>query len=172
MDEARFGLHTDLRRVWITRGKRPVVARQQKYDWDYLYGALEVTGGEAHFCHIPSVSLEWDAGYLQDLAASDAQAVHVVIRDQAGFHLRDRDPRLPASVRIVDLPPYSPELNPCEQLWDILKEQTANQVFATIEELRAATQPALQRWWDNSQAVLQLIGRPWLHSQANASVKT
>jgi hypothetical protein len=35
----------------------------------------------------------------------------VIIRDQAGFHLRDGDGRLPANVRITDLPPYSPEPN-------------------------------------------------------------
>lgn len=59
----------------------------------------------AHFAHVPGVSLEWDASYLRDLAASDPAAIHVVIRDQAGFHLRDGDPRLPAQVRVVDLPP-------------------------------------------------------------------
>ena len=74
MDEARFGLHTELRRVWTRRGQRPVVARQIKYEWDYLYGALSVMGGEAHFAHVPGVSLDWDQGYLGDLAASDPGA--------------------------------------------------------------------------------------------------
>ena len=45
MDEARFGLHTELRRVWTLRGLRPVVTRQIRYEWDYLYGALSVVGG-------------------------------------------------------------------------------------------------------------------------------
>ncbi len=49
MDEARFGLHTEMRRVWITKGERPKVKRQTKYDWDYLYGALEVVEGSAFF---------------------------------------------------------------------------------------------------------------------------
>ena len=60
MDEARFGLRTELRRVGTLRGKRPVVPRQIKYQWDYLYGALSVMGGEAHFAHLPGVNLEWD----------------------------------------------------------------------------------------------------------------
>ncbi len=41
MDEARFGLHTEMRRVWISKGVRPEVRRQTRYEWDYLYGALE-----------------------------------------------------------------------------------------------------------------------------------
>ena len=57
---------------------------------------------------------------LENLAASAPGAIHVLGRDQAGFHLRDGDPRLPPQVRILDLPPSSPELNPCEQLWDLV----------------------------------------------------
>jgi hypothetical protein len=141
MDEARFGLHTALRRVWTLRGLRPVVTRQLRYEWDYLYGALSAIGGQAHFAHLPGVSLEWDRAYLEDLAASDPEAIHVLVRDQAGFHLREGDPRLPERVRIVDLPPYSPELNPCEQLWDIIKDETCNQVFATVAALRDGCGP-------------------------------
>jgi transposase len=171
MDEARFGLHTMLRKLWSLRGSRPVVACQIKYEWDYLYGSLEVTGGEAHFCQISGVNLEWDRNYLEDLAASDPGAVHVLIRDQAGFHLRDGDARLPANVRIIDLPPFSPELNPCEQLWDLVKDRIGNRVFETIKELREAMEPVLAEWWTDPQRVLSLIGRPWLHDQANASSK-
>ena len=168
MDEARFGLHTEMRRVWTVRGKRPVFARQIKYQWDYLYGALSVIGGEAHFAHLPAVSQQWDEHYLRDLATTDADAVHVVIRDQAGFHLRDGDPRLPANVRIVDLPPYSPELNPCEQLWDVLRDAIANRVFATITKLRTGMRPTLRRYWENAKDVLRLIGRQWMSAQVNS----
>jgi transposase len=95
----------------------------------------------------------------------------VIIRDQEGFHLRDGDARLPANVRIIDLPPYRPELNPCEQLRDLVKDRISNRVFKTIEELREAMEPVLAEWWTDSQRVLSLIGRPWLHDQANASSK-
>ncbi len=171
MDEARFGLHTDLRRVWTRRGQRPVVTRQIKYTWDYLYGALAAMGGEAHFAHLPGVNLEWDQSYLCDLAASDESALHVLIRDQAGFHLRDGDPRLPARVRIIDLPPYTPELNPCEQLWDIIKDDLANRVYTSVAQLRTAMKTTLRRFWEDPESVRRLIGRPWLQVQLNASHK-
>jgi hypothetical protein len=60
MDEARFGLHTLLRKLWTLRGVRPIVSCQTRYEWDYLYGALEVTQGEAHFCQIGTVNLDCD----------------------------------------------------------------------------------------------------------------
>lgn len=171
MDEARFGLHTEMRRLWSLKGQRPVVTRQIKYEWDYLYGSLDVVSGQAHFCQFPSINLEWDFEYLSDLTRVDSEAIHVVIRDQAGFHLRDGDSRLPPQVRIIDLPPYSPELNPCEQLWDIVKDDIGNRVFQTIEELRDATLPTLKRYWDDTAAVLRLIGREWILIQVNGSKK-
>ncbi len=172
MDEARFGLHTELRRVWTVRGKRPVVSRQIKYQWDYLYGALSLIGGEAHFAHVPGVGLDWDASYVRDLAATAPEVPHVLVRDQAGFHLRDGDPRLPAQVRVIDLPPYCPELNPCEQLWDILKDDIANQVFPSIQKLRAGMKDTLRRFWESASTVLSLIGREWFTPQLNASPKS
>ena len=172
MDEARFGLHTEMRRLWARKGCRPVVKRQIKYEWDYLYGSVDLISGQAHFCQIPGVNQQWDQRYLEDLAGTEPEAIHVVIRDQAGFHLKDGDPRLPQSIRIIDLPPYSPELNPCEQLWDQIKDEIGNRTFATIEALREAMLPALERWWSDAAAVLRLIGRRWLLDQANASHPT
>ena len=172
MDEARFGLHTEMRRLWGVKGQRPVVTRQIKYEWDYLYGSLDVVSGQAHFCQFPSINLEWDHAYLNDLTKTNSDVIHVIIRDQAGFHLRDGDPRLPGRVRIIDLPPYSPELNPCEQLWDVIKDEIGNRVFETIDLLREAITPTLKRYWDDADAVLRLVGRDWILSQANASPKT
>ena len=145
-----------------------MVTRQIKYQWDYLYCSLDVISGQAHFFQIPSVNQVWDALYLKDLELTDPDAIHVVIRDQAGFHLRDGDPRLPARVRIIDLPPYSPELNPCEQLWDMIKDELGNRVFPMIRELRQATLPALQRFREEPARVLRLVGRAWLPDQANS----
>ena len=49
---------------------------------------------------------------LKQIADADPQSLHVVIADQVGFHLSVADPRIPANVRLMPLPPYSPELNP------------------------------------------------------------
>jgi transposase len=174
MDEARFGLHTELRRVWITKGVRPEVKRQTRYTWDYLYGALEVVEGAAVFAHLPTVSLECNDLFLREIIKMDPDAQHVVIADQAGFHLRPGDERVPEGVHLIALPPYSPELNPCEQLWDVIKdsEGVANGLFSSVGKLRKAMEPALRRFWEDATAVLSLVGRPWLHSQANVLLKT
>ena len=173
MDEARFGLHTEVRKVWIKKGTRPVIPRQTRYEWDYLYGALEVVKGEAEFLHLPTVNLDCNKLFLEHLKNSDPEAQHIVIADQAGFHLKAGDERLPEGVHILSLPPYSPELNPCEQLWDVLKdtEGFANGLFKSIKALREALAPGLQLYWEDPALVLSLIGRPWLHLQANSLSK-
>jgi hypothetical protein len=143
-----------------------------KCEWDYLYGCLGVVGGETHFAHVPGVSLEWDASCLRDLAASDPDAVHVVMRDPAGFHLCDGDARLSAQVRIADLPSYSAQRNACEQLRDMAKDQTCNQVVGKVRALREQIGVTLRRYWEDAKAVLRLIGRDWLLRELNAARKS
>jgi len=167
-DEARFGLHTQSRRCWALRGQRVVLAQEQRYEWEYVYGAVEVVGGGAEFQFLPSVSLELSHGFLQQLAASDPQAEHVVIQDQAGFHPRPGDPALPARIHLLPLPPYSPELNPVEGLWDQVQDVTCNRHFQSLDELETALTTALRPFWETPARALALIHH-WLHSQANAT---
>jgi hypothetical protein len=109
----RYGLLPVTRRVWSLRGVRPVCPVQPRYEWAYLYGAAEV-GGQAHveFCYCPSVNLQWSHGFLEQLAARDPEATHVVLWDGAGFHPQDGAAGLPDNVRLLPFPPYSPEREP------------------------------------------------------------
>lgn len=50
--------------------------------------------------------------FYQQVGESDPAAIHVLIQDGAGFHLRDEDARRPDNVRLMTLPGYRPELNP------------------------------------------------------------
>jgi transposase len=167
-DEARFGLHTQSRRCWALRGQRVVLAQEQRYEWEYVYGAVEVVEGLAEFQFLPSVSLELSCGFLQQLADSDAQAEHVVIWDQAGFHPRPGAAALPARIHLLPLPPYSPELNPVEGLWDQTQDVTCNRHFADLDHLEEALTQALRPFWETPARALSLVHH-WLHSQANAT---
>ena len=167
-DECRVGLHTFTRRCWSLRGQRVIVPRQHCYQWEYVYGALEVVAGGSQFQLMPSVNLGLSRGFLEQIAQSDPAAEHVVIWDQAGFHPRAGAAQLPERIHLLALPPYSPELNPVEGLWDQLKDELCNRLFSTLEELEAALTQALRPFWEESQRVLSLVFA-WLHEQANAS---
>jgi len=167
-DESRFGLHTQSRRCWALRGQRVVLAREQRYEWEYVYGAVEVVEGLAQFRYVPGVSLELSRGFLQQIAQSDPQAEHVVIWDQAGFHPRPGDVALPARIHLLPLPPYSPELNPVEGLWDQTQDVTCNRHFTDLEQLEEVLTQALRPFWETTARVLSLVHH-WLHDQANAT---
>jgi len=169
LDEARIGLHEPHRRCWGLRGVRVIKPCQQEYEWCYVYGALDVVGGGSQFQVMPTVGLDLTHAFLEQIAASDQQAHHVIIWDQAGFHHRAGDPRLPSRVHVLPLPAYSPELNPPERLWDMIKDHLCNRVYQSIEDLEDAAGAALQPFIQNGSRVLQLIGGGWLHLEANAS---
>jgi transposase len=168
-DESRYGLHSFTRRCWSLSGVRVVKPSQQKYQWGYVYGALEVVSGAAEFRFMPSVNLDFSRDFLQQIAERDPEAEHVVIWDQAGFHQRPGAKTLPERIHVLPLPPYSPELNPVEKLWDVIKDAVANRVYTALGRIEGALTEALRPFWESSERTLRLVGTGWLHTQANAS---
>ena len=71
-------------------------------------------------------------------------------------------------MRLLPLPPYSPELNPIEGLWDQLKDYLCNKVFASLRAVEAAITEFLRPFWENPERVRDLIGQGWLLAQAKA----
>lgn len=171
LDEARFGLHTEHRRMWGLPGVRVIVPHQQKYEWDYTYGAVEVSRAGSVFCFQSTVHQEASGKFIDQIVAHDPAAIHVIIQDGAGFHLPENDPRLPANVRVITLPAYSPELNPVEKLWDHMKDEICNRVFASVEELREVLTKWLEAFWSDGTRALSLIGHGWLLASVNAGAK-
>ena len=82
--------------------------------------------------------------FLNQLSAeipSDEQAV--LIWDQAGFHTSGKL-KVPSNISIVELPPYSPELNPAENLWHYFKSHDwSNQYYKDYEALEKT---AIESW--------------------------
>jgi transposase len=165
-DEMRYGLHGFTRRVWGLPGHRPVAPMQQVYQWGYLYGAVSVGLARTQFLLAETVDLPHEIQFYRQVGQSDPAAMHVLIQDGAGFHLRDGDGRLPDNVRIMTLPPYSPELNPVEGLWDQFKDVLCNRTFATLADLEAALIAELRAFWSDARRVHRLVF-DWLLDSVN-----
>ncbi len=169
-DEHRYGLIPVVRKCWTLRGERPTAPYQTKYEWSYLYSALEVDGkNDAQFLTLPGVDLGLDRMFLEQLAASDPAAEHVVIQDQAGFHLNPELHQMPARIHVLPLPPYSPELNPVEAIGDLIKDRIGNTLWKTLEALEEAIGEELRPLWENAERVRSLVSHPWLIEQVNAT---
>jgi hypothetical protein len=139
MDEARRGLKGTLTRRWARRGTRPRVVRQTRYKWCYMYGAVEPRSG-AHVGMIaPCVDTEMMGLFLWWLSKEVKDDEHLLLMmDGAGWHV-SKKLRVPDTITLKILPPYSPELNPTELVWEWLNQHhLANRVLAGQDELEQA----------------------------------
>ena len=171
LDEHRYGLLPVIRRVWGRRGVRVHAPYATRYQWGYLHEALEVDGAHAaELLFTPAIDRDIHALFLKQIADSDPQALHVIIADQAGFHLPPNDPRLPPNLRLLPLPPYCPELNPVERFGGLLKAAVANRLYPSLRKLEDHL-TAAARPWSTPAAVSSLI-HTWLADQVNAGART
>jgi transposase len=138
MDEHRVGLKPIIRRVWASRGHRPVIRVQQRYEWLYVYGFMQPETGASHWLLLPSVNVEVFSIALQHFAqavGAGSQRRILLVLDRAGWH-ESGEVAVPEGIHLVFLPPYSPELQPCERLWPLTNEAIANRRFETLDELQ------------------------------------
>src|SRR3954453_23897526 len=136
-DEHRVGLKPILRRVWAPKGERPRAPGHYRFEWLYVIAFVQPTSGEVFWYLANGVSKPSFEALLA-LFAREAGAgrdrIIALVLDNAGWHT---EPGLtvPEGVRLVHLPPYSPELQPAECLWPVLDEPLANKHFRTIQAL-------------------------------------
>ncbi len=86
----------------------------------------------------------------------------ILVLDGAGWH-RSHTLKLPHNLRLLMLPPYSPELNPVENLWDELREKSFhNRVFDSLDALENHLEAALYNMEKNRECVQSIVAWPWI----------
>ena len=110
-------------RVWWKRGQRPPGLCDKRFTFAYIFAVVEPGTDNAFALVLPYANTEAMQEFLDQFAATIGEDEHIVlILDQAGWHGADAL-RVPANITLVPLPPYSPELNPVEWLWEYMKER-------------------------------------------------
>jgi transposase len=171
LDEHRYGLLPVIRRVWARKGVRVHAPYKTTYQWGYLHEALEVDGAHrVELLFTPSINQDVHAVFLKQIAESDPDALHVIVMDQAGFHMKQEDGRVPANIRVLPLPPYCPELNPAEWFGRVVKAPTVNRIYESLEKLENHL-IAVARSWSEPSKVASLVHQ-WMHDQVNATATT
>lgn len=145
-DEARFGQQGTVCRLWAQKGTRPRIWKQTQYDYLYVFGAVCPHTGQVSGLIAPSINTATVNVFLQQLSRELSSDVHaVLIWDQAGFHTASQI-NIPDNITIISLPPYSPQLNPVERLWQYLRQHYwSNRVYINYDELRLAVIDAWHR---------------------------
>jgi transposase len=146
MDEARFGQQGTTTDVWAKRGSRPGVVRQTRYEWCYLYAAVEPASGASTALIAPNVNTATMNAFLKTLDAQRRPDEHFVpIMDRAGWHVSPK-PKTPDGITALLLPPYSPELNPTQNLWHFMRSHyLSNRTYADYDALLEAGTDAYRR---------------------------
>lgn len=100
--------------------------------------------------------------FLRKISKAHPEEFVVMVLDGAPSH-RCKDLAVPENMHLVFLPPYSPELNPAELLWDELREKSfANRVFDSMSGVVTQLRQGLQRLRRNPKAVASLTGWGWI----------
>ena len=138
-DEHRIGLKPILRRVWAPRGERPIAPRHHRFEWLYVTAFVSPATGESFWYLSTGVGKELFEDTLA-LFAREAGAgrdrIIILVLDGAGWHTEPL--AVPEGIRLVYLPPYTPELQPAETLWTHVDEPIVNRHFDTHADLDAA----------------------------------
>src|SRR3954468_17277883 len=171
MDEARIGQKGRLTHVWYQKGVRPRGVRQQGFASAHLFGAVCPERGEGVALVLPEVSTAAMQVFLAELSRAVPAGTHAaLVLDGAGWHVSD-GLAVPANLTPIHPPPYSPELNPVERVWEYLRDRwLSHRVLAGGHE--AVVDAACAAW----NALLAEPGRlrsltnfPWLPPAVSTS---
>ncbi len=117
---------------WAPKGSRPTQPKDQRYETAYIFGAVCPARDEGAALVLPRADTEAMQRHLEEISRTVAIGAHaVVVTDNAGWHTT-RAIDIPANLSLLFLPPYSPELNPQENIWQFLRQNyLSSRVFKT-----------------------------------------
>jgi transposase len=163
-DESRFGLLPIQRKRITLPGIKPISPVQFEFKSYYLYGAAEPKTGESFFLELPNLNAQCFQIYLDEFSKAYADSLNVMLLDRGRFH-QAKSLKIPHNVALVFLPPYSPELNPIERLWEAIKAEMANELYPTIQALVERVASILNSY--TKETIQSLTSYPYLIEAVN-----
>jgi len=161
-DEGRFGRINDPRRCWAPKGVRPEVAVQIVREYTYAYAAVSPHDGVMDSLILPEVNAEAMSIFLAEVAKRHPNEFILMVMDQAGWH-KAKDLVIPKNIRLIWLPPYSPQCNPVENIWDEIREKWfPNLVFKSLEALEGTLVEALLALENDNRKTQSIAGFEWI----------
>ena len=144
-DEARVGQQGAHAYIWAPVGSRPRMVRDNRHDSAYIFGAICPRRGVGAAMITPAANTEMMNLHLAEISTQVAPgAVAVLTCDGAGWHQPGGQLVVPDNIVLLHLPPYSPELNPMENVWDYLRQ---NKLCALV--------------WDSYEAIVEACKTAW-----------
>ena len=141
-DEAGFGRINKPRRCWSKKGVRPCVPCHHIREYMYAYGAVEPKTGENYFLILPRCNTICMNMFLENLSRSYCDDVIVLVCDGASWH-KSKTLKIPQNIFLIGIPPYTPEMNPIEQIWREIRTQgfKFEKEFAAVRKKKGHRKP-------------------------------
>jgi transposase len=162
-DEGRFGRVNIPKASWAPLGVRPEVAKQQIRQSFYVYCAVAPKSGEIYSLILPGGDTEMMNIFLNYLSIQFIDNEIIMQTDGAGWH-RSSSLVIPKNIHLIFQPPYSPEVNPTEHIWDDVREKELhNKIFDSLEDTMDQVCIGLNRLHDNPDYVKSMTYFPYLN---------
>ena len=163
-DEARVGQKGTLTRLWAKRGTRPRMKRDQRHTAAYLFGAVCPARDTGVALILPGVNQQATRLHLAEIAKEVPPNTHaIVILDGAGWHQPGGPLHLPDNLSLLPLPPYSPELNAQENIWQYLRQNfLAGRIFESYDAIVNTCSTAWNALIQEPGRIRSIASRSWL----------
>jgi len=163
-DEARFGRINIVGRCWVARGTRAIVRQQMIREYIYAYTTVCPETGENYSIISPLNNTQAMNIFLEAFANTYCHYRIIMCLDGAGWHTSNKLV-LPENIRLLRLPPYSPELNPTEHIWDYIREQKKfnNYTFLTLEAVEKQLMKSLKEINDEKELMKSMCNFKWIN---------
>jgi len=165
-DEARVGQQGSLTHIWAGQGSRPAAPRDQRYDWAYIFGAVCPARGVGAALVLPEANAEAMNLHLAEISRQVSPGAHaVVVLDGAGWHQPGGRLHVPENLSLLHLPPYSPELNPVENIWQYIKQNfLSNRVYDGYDAIVDACCAAWNALMAMPERIRSIAERAWANT--------
>ena len=137
--------------------------RDQRHSSAYIFGAVCPARDLGVGLVLPEVNSEAMSLHLAEIATYVRPGAHAVITlDGAGWHQSGGRLRVPDNISLLPLPPYSPELNPVENIWQYLRQNyLANTIFNTDNDIVDACCRAWNALRNSPGKIQDIATRQW-----------
>lgn len=161
-DEARFGRITEPKRCWSPPNIRPIVPSQVIREYEYVYGAFSPLDGDMDTLILPNMFSQTMDIFLKEISQRHQDEYILMVVDGASSH-RANQLIIPDNIHLLILPPYSPELNPSENIWDEIREKWfENCVFKDLSAVEQRLINALQFYETHPEIVKKITSWKWI----------
>jgi transposase len=146
------------------RGSRPSLLKDQRFGYAYIFGAVCPSKDKGAGLVLPYANTEMMNLHLEEISLHvDATSHAVLLMDGAGWHTEGGELIVPDNLTIVHIPPYSPELNSQENVWQFLRNNYLNnRVFDDYDAIVEACSSAWKKLLAETGRIKSIAARPWI----------